>query len=207
MNRALKIAVADDEPDMRQYFQKILPRLGHEVVVTAETGLQLVESCREKQPDLVITDIKMPQLDGIEAANQIAAERPIPVILVSGYLDPELIRRAEDDHVLAYLMKPINRNDLEAAIAIAMRRFDQFQQLWKESTNLAQAHEDRKLIERAKQALMKLGNLDEQTAFIRLQKAAVEHRLRMVDVARSILLTAEALTPAVIMPSRSNGKT
>lgn len=195
MTRPLKIAVADDEPDMREYFEKILPHLGHEVVAVCENGQQLVEQAQATHPDLIITDIKMPKLDGIEAANVIAAECPLPVILVSGYLDPELIRRAEDDHVLAYLVKPIKRNDLEASIAIAMRRFEQFQQLRSESTNLAQAYEDRRLIERAKSALMKLGDLDEQTAFIRLQKVAIQKQLRLVDVARSILVTAEVIAP------------
>ena len=203
MTRPLKIAVADDEPDMREYFEKILPHLGHQVVAVCEDGKQLVEQAQATHPDLIITDIKMPKLDGIEAANIIAAECPLPVILVSGYLDPELIRRAEDDHVLAYLVKPIKRNDLEASIAIAMRRFEQFQQLRSESTNLAQAYEDRKLIERAKSALMKLGDLDEQTAFVRLQKIAIQKQLRLVDVARSVLLTAEVIAPPAPIPPAS----
>mgnify|MGYP001420222306 CR=1 FL=1 len=203
MTRPLKIAVADDEPDMREYFEKILPHMGHEVVAVCEDGKQLVEQAQATHPDLIITDIKMPKLDGIEAANIIAAECPLPVILVSGYLDPELIRRAEDDHVLAYLVKPIKRNDLEASIAIAMRRFEQFQQLRSESTNLAQAYEDRRLIERAKSALMKLGNLDEQSAFVRLQKIAIQKQLRLVDVARSVLLTAEVIAPPASIPPAS----
>ena len=100
MNRPLRIAVADDEPDMRDYFQKSLPRLGHKVVAVAQTGRELVEQCRACRPDLVITDIKMPELDGIEAAIQIYRERPVPVILVSAYHDAALVERAEADHIL-----------------------------------------------------------------------------------------------------------
>src|SRR5260370_30021587 len=100
MNQGLRIAVADDEPDMRDYFQKILPRLGHQVVATARDGPELIEKCRACQPDLVITDIKMPDMDGIDAARHIYRDRPVPVILVSAYHDASLIERAGADHVL-----------------------------------------------------------------------------------------------------------
>ena len=98
----LRIAVADDEPDMRDYFARILPRLGHEVVAVAASGAELVELYRKTRPDLVITDIKMPDLDGIAAAEQLYRERPVPVILVSAYHDAGLIARAEADHILGY---------------------------------------------------------------------------------------------------------
>src|SRR5271166_263896 len=111
MNQPLRIAVADDEPDMRDYFGKILPRLGHRVVVLAANGRELVEQCRVAHPDLVITDIKMPDIDGIDAAVGIYKDCPVPVILVSAYHNPELIERAEADHILGYLVKPIKQAD------------------------------------------------------------------------------------------------
>lgn len=123
MKRHLRIVIADDEPDMREYFRKILPRVGHEVVAAAESGRQLVEQCRQFCPDLVITDVKMPELDGLEASAQLSRERPVPVILVSAYHDPAIIQRAEADHVLGYLVKPIKQADLESIIEVAMRRF------------------------------------------------------------------------------------
>ena len=95
MTKSLRIAIADDEPDMRDYFAKILPRLGHQVVALAENGAELLRLCRSAHPDLVITDIKMPDMDGIDAAIKIYQEEQIPVILVSAYYDPALIRRAE----------------------------------------------------------------------------------------------------------------
>src|SRR5215216_6766600 len=107
MSEPLRIAVADDELDMRDYFSRILPRLGHRVVAVAQSGTDLVAQCRVARPDLVITDIKMPDMDGIEAATRIYADGPIPVILVSAYHDPDLIARAEADHIMAYLVKPI----------------------------------------------------------------------------------------------------
>ncbi len=138
MDRSLRIAVADDEPDMRDYYKTILPRLGHEVVAVAETGAQLVELCQQANPDLVISDIRMPEMDGIDASTAIHKTRPVPVILVSGYHDSELINRAQADHVLAYLVKPIKQVDLIPTIALAMRRFEQFQQLRRESDGYRQ---------------------------------------------------------------------
>jgi response regulator NasT len=195
MNAPLRIVVADDEPDMREYFKKLLPRLGHKVVAEAESGTQLVEFCRQHQPDLVITDIKMPDIDGIDAAIQIYRDRPIPIILVSAYHDAGLIARAEADHIMGYLVKPIKQTDLVPALALAMRRFEQFQELQKEAADLRQALEDRKVIERAKGILMKRGPMDEPEAFKRLQKVASERSQKLVEVAKMIVVTEQALQP------------
>jgi response regulator NasT len=192
MSQPLRIAVADDEPDMRDYFRKILPRLGHTVVAVAENGRELVEQCRAVLPDLVITDIKMPDMDGIDAATQLYREAPVPVILVSAYHDPALVARAEADHIMGYLVKPIKQADLQPVIGLAMRRFEQFQALRKETADLRQALEDRKVIERAKGILMKKTSLDEQEAFRRLQKLASEKNLRLVELARMIVTADEA---------------
>jgi response regulator NasT len=195
MTRSLHIAVADDEPDMRDYFQKSLRRLGHTVVAVAENGRELVEQCRVLQPDLVITDIKMPDMDGIDAATQIYKDRPVPVILVSAFHDAALIERAEADHILGYLVKPIKLADLEPVISLAVRRFEQFEELRKEAADLRQALEDRKIIERAKGLLMKKAELDEQEAFRRLQKLASDKNRKLVEIAHMILIAEEALQP------------
>src|SRR5262245_25905207 len=187
MSVPLRIAIADDEPDMRDYFQKILPRLGHKVVSAAANGRELVEQCRTLAPDMVITDIKMPEMDGIEAGMQIYRERPIPIILVSAYHDAELIERAESDHILGYLVKPIKQADLEPVIGLAMRRFQQFEALRKEASDLRQALADRKIIERAKGLLMKRTGLDEQEAFQRLQKMARDNNLKLAQTAQMVL--------------------
>jgi response regulator NasT len=196
MNQSLRIAVADDEPDMRDYFERMLPRMGHEVVSVAENGRQLVEHCVALRPDLVITDINMPELDGIAAAEAIFKQCPTPVILVSGYHDRELIERAEADHIQAYLVKPIKKADLEPAIALAVARFAQFQALRKEADDLRQALEDRKTIERAKGVLMRRAGMDEPAAFARLQNVASEHNMKLVEAARSILLADRAFQPS-----------
>lgn len=193
MNQNLRISIADDEADMRDYFQKMLPALGHTVVSAAKTGKELVEHCKKQRPDMVITDVKMPDMDGIEAANELYKDNPIPVILVSGYHDEELITRAEADHILAYLVKPIKKADLEPAIGLAMRRFGQFQALRKEASDLRQALADRKVIERAKGILMKRAQLDEQDAFRRLQKLASEKNRKLIEISTMIVTADEAL--------------
>ena len=191
MTPSLRIAIADDEPDMRRYFEKMLPRMGHEVVVTATSGRELVEQCLVAKPDLVITDIKMPELDGIQAADELFRQRPVPVILISAFHDEELIERAESDHVLAYLVKPIKQAQLAPTIAIAIRRFAQFQAVQKEANNLRQALEDRKLIEKAKGIVMKRSNMDEAVAFRHLQKVASERNQKLVKLAEAIVVANE----------------
>jgi response regulator NasT len=172
---------------MRDYFRKILPRLGHQVVAAARTGRELVELCLAQHPDLVITDIKMPDMDGIDAATELYRDMPVPVILVSAYHDASLIERAEADHIMGYLVKPIKQADLGPVIALAMRRFEQFQEMSREAADLRQALQDRKVIERAKGVLMKRDNISEQEAFTRLQKTAMSQRRKLVEVAREMV--------------------
>jgi response regulator NasT len=193
MSRALRIAVADDERDMRDFFQEFLPPLGHAIVAVAGTGQELVERCRAARPDLVITDIKMPDMDGIAAAAALYKERPVPVILVSAYHDQKLLDRAGADHIMAYLVKPIKDADLEPAIVIALRRFEQFQALWREAADLRQALEDRKVIERAKGVLMRRAGMDEPEAFRRMQRLASEKSRKLVEIAQMILVAEEAV--------------
>jgi two-component system, response regulator PdtaR len=193
--RALRIVVADDEPRMQSYFRKVLPALGHEVVGVASTGRDLVEQCRTLNPDLVITDVKMPDMDGIDAARQIYRTAAVPVILISAHHDVDLIERAEADHAMAYLIKPVKQVHLEPAIAIAMRRFSEFQALRKDAEDLRQALADRKIIERAKGILMSNTQMDEPTAFRRLQKLASEKNRKLIDIAQMILTAEEALQP------------
>jgi response regulator NasT len=192
MTRSLRIAVADDEPDMQEYFRTILPELGFQVVAVAGNGRELVDACRRVKPNIAITDIRMPDMDGIEAASLIYREHPIPVILVSAYHDAEFIRRAEADHIQAYLVKPIKQADLEPAISLAVRRFEQFEALRKETVDLKQALEDRKTIEKAKGILMKKTGLDEADAFRRLQKLASDRNKKLIEIAQMLLLSEEA---------------
>lgn len=195
MNPALNIAVADDEPRMREYYREMLARMGHRVIAAASTGRELIRACRDGRPDLIITDIKMPELDGIDAAVEIGRDEPIPVILVSAYHDEALFQRARSGDFFGFLVKPIKQDDLKAAIAIAMTRFDHFSALRHEAGELRQALEDRKVIERAKGILMKKAGLDEDEAFRRLRRLARDHNQKLVEVAQMILRAEAAFEP------------
>jgi two-component system, response regulator PdtaR len=189
--RFLNIAVADDEREMREFFQEVLTHLGHHVVASADNGRQLIEQCRATHPDLVITDIKMPDLDGFEAVAALNRERQVPVILVTAHPDVDFLARAGEGHVMAYLTKPIKPVDLQAAIGLAVMRFEQFQRLSQEAASLRQALEDRKNVERAKGILMKRLRLEEPEAFRRLRKLASDTNRKLVEVAATIMAADE----------------
>ncbi len=188
---ALRIAVADDEPDMRVFFRELLPRLGYEVAAEAATGRDLVEQCSRLRPNLIITDVKMPDMDGVRAAAEVNRAGQVPVILVTGHHDADVLADG-GDYIMAYLAKPIRPVDLQAAIRLAILRFGRFQALVKEAADLRQALEDRKLIEKAKGAVMKRVGLDEDEAFRRLRRMASDHNRKLADVAQQVA-TAEDL--------------
>jgi AmiR/NasT family two-component response regulator len=192
MNRILHIAVAEDEDLMRNYLQESLTLLGHKVSCLAATANELIDGCKAARPDLLITDIRLPDMDGLEAAARVYAVEAVPIIVISAFHDPELIERAEKHHVLAYLVKPIKQHDLVPAISIATRRFQEFRAMRQEADNLRQALEDRKIIERAKGLLMKRANIDEPEAFRRLQKLARDKNRKLVEIAQVIVTADEA---------------
>jgi response regulator NasT len=195
MMNSLNIAVADDEPRMREYYGEALARMGHKVAFAASNGLELIEGCKASRPDLILTDIKMPEIDGIDAAIAIGKGEPVPIILVSAYHDDELLGRAKGGHIFGFLVKPIKQDDLKAAIAIAMQRFDEFKALRNEAGELRQALDDRKYIERAKGVLMKKAGLDEEEAFKRLRRLARDGNQKLIEVARMILKAEAAFEP------------
>ncbi len=191
MNAPLRIVVGEDDRDTREFLQEALTRLGHQVAAAAETGRQLVDQCRAHCPDLVVTDIKMPELDGIEAAAVINRDRPVPIVLVSAHHDENIFTRLDQTHILGYLVKPFGEVQLKAAIAVAMQRFHHFQTLAQEAASLRQALEDRKVIERAKGILMRRLAVDEEEAFRRLRSLASSQNLKLVDVGRRVLSAEE----------------
>lgn len=192
MTASLRVALADDEPLIRRWLEETFRDMGHEVVASAANGRELLEACLRTRPDLVVSDIRMPVLDGIEAALAIARDVPAPMILVSAYHDEDLIERAAASQVMGYLVKPIERADLEAAVAIARRRYQQLSDAQRTVAELSRTLEERKLIERAKGVLMKQAGLDEEQAHRRMQRMASDTNRKLVEVARLILAAQEA---------------
>lgn len=184
---SLQIAIAEDETEVRGDLVETLEELGHQVVAAVENGLDLVEACRNHSPELVITDIRMPDMDGLEAAMQIRRIRSTPIIIVSAYHDEEFVARALKEHVLAYLVKPIKDHMLKTSIEVTMRRFREFQALQEQAASLEHALEERKMIERAKGILMKRVGLNEADAFRRLQILSSQKNKKMVEIARTLI--------------------
>lgn len=187
MKDRLRILIADDEAIRVMTLRTQLRALGFEVVAEATNGREAVELAARCQPDLAILDIKMPELDGIAAARQITARRPIPVILLTAYSEPELVERATEAGVFAYLVKPVSEEDLLPTILLARARFEEFRLLQREVADLREALEARKIIERAKGILMKRLGISEAEAFRRMQVQSQKENKKLVEIARAIV--------------------
>jgi response regulator NasT len=189
----LRILIADDESIRMMSLRKQLAALGHRVVAEASNGEEAVALAAATQPDLAILDIKMPVADGIEAAQQITRARPIPIILLTAYNEAELVERAAQANISAYLMKPVAEEDLLPAITLALIRFRQFEALRREVSDLREALEARKIIERAKGILVRRLDLTEEEAFRRLQKQSQDSNRKLAEVAEAIVMADRLL--------------
>lgn len=179
--------IAEDEALIRLDLAEMLAEEGYDVVGQAGDGEQAVALAREHRPDLVVLDVKMPRLDGISAAEQIAGERIAPVVILTAFSQRELVERARDAGAMAYLVKPFGKADLVPAIEIALSRFAELRQLERETTQLHDRLETRKLVDRAKSALQESLSLSEPEAFRWIQRTAMDLRLPMRAVAEGVI--------------------
>jgi AmiR/NasT family two-component response regulator len=186
-----RILIADDESIILMDLREMLTNLGYLVVGEANDGQSAVNMARELRPDLVVMDIKMPDMDGIEAAQVLTEERLAPVLLLTAYSQQELIDRAKEAGVVGYLVKPFRESNLAPAIELTLARFDEFRAVQKEVEDLSEALETRKLVDRAKGILMDSQRLTEQEAFRRIQKMSMNTRRPMKEIAEAIILTHE----------------
>lgn len=189
----LRVLIADDESIRLLNLAAQLRNLGCEVAGEAADGVHAVELARQVAPDLVILDIKMPHLDGIEAARRITAERPVPIILITAYGERELAEAATEAGIFGYLMKPVAEEDLRPAIVLAMARFREFHVMREDLENLKDALETRKLVEQAKGLLMQRLRLTEGEAFRRMQLQSQRENKKMADIARAIITAAKLM--------------
>ena len=183
-----RVIIADDESIIRMDLREMLTNLGYLVVGEAGDGRSAVNLARELKPDVAILDIKMPDMDGIEAARILTGEKIAPVVLLTAYSQRDLVERAKEAGVVGYITKPMRESDLTPAIEVAMARFSEFRALEKEVGDLKQALETRKLVDRAKGILMDTQGLTEAEAFRRIQKMSMNKRRPMKDVAEAIIL-------------------
>lgn len=187
-----RVVIADDESLIRMDLREMLTNLGYLVVGEASDGRAAVHLARELKPDIVIMDIKMPDMDGIEATQIMTSERLAPVLLLSAYSQHELVQRARQAGVAGYLVKPFRETDLPPAIEVALARFSEFRHLEKEMDTLQDALETRKLVDRAKGILMDSQTLNEGEAFRRIQKLSMNNRKPMRAVAEAIILAHQS---------------
>ena len=183
-----RVIVADDESMIRMDLREMLTNLGYLVVGEVADGRSAVNQARELRPDIVIMDIMMPDMDGIEAAKILTEETIAPVVLLSAYSQQDLIARAKEAGVVAYLVKPYRSEDLAPTIETALSRYREFKELQHQVSDLQLALETRKLVDRAKGILMDKQNLSEAEAFRKIQKMSMDNRKPMKDVAEAIIL-------------------
>lgn len=186
-----RVVIADDDPIIRMDLREMLTGMGYSVEGEAGDGKTIVNMARKDHPDLVIMDIRMPELDGIEAARILSTERIAPVLLLTAYSEPDLVQRAAQAGVIGYLVKPFREAQLGPAIEVTLARFKEFEDVTKELGDVKEALEARKMIERAKGILMSRSGLSESDAFRRIQKHSMDTRKTMREVAEAIVLASE----------------
>ena len=184
-----KIVIIDDNADQRFVLKGLLADMGCEILGEGKSGLEAVELMHRLSPEVILMDVKLPGMDGIEAAMAINKLKPTPVILLTAKKDEETIKRAVEAGVMAYLVKPIREEDLLPTIELAISRFKEFQAALKENIDLKETIEARKVIGRAKGLLMEKEGLSERDAFSRIQKLSMDRRRSMKEIAE-ILITA-----------------
>ena len=185
----LRILIAEDETIIRLDLRDVLERAGHEVCAEARDGEEAVALAHAEQPELAILDVKMPRLDGIEAARRILAERPIPIVMLTAYGQEELVARAVEAGVFGYLVKPFRETDLLPAIQTARARHAELEAMRDEAESLSEALATRKVVERAKGILMEREGLSENDAFVRLRRASQSSGRPLRVVAEAVIAT------------------
>jgi two-component system, response regulator PdtaR len=189
----LRVLIAEDEAETRSIIRARLEKLGHTVVAEAANGVEAVALATSHKPNVVIMDIKMPEMDGLEAAKQIMADAPCALLFLTAYSDEDLVEDAGAAGALAYLMKPFRKEDLSPALDVAVRRWRQIEGQAREITNLRDALETRKLVERAKGILMERLGLREEEAFRRIHFQARNQNRKMKEIAESIITASDLI--------------
>ena len=191
MENKLRILLADDEALLRLDLRELITDAGHQIVGEAADGEQAVKLARELRPDFIIMDVKMPIMDGLTAAKLIDEENIAPVLLLTAYSQEDIVSKAADSGIIAYLVKPVREEQLLPAMEIALRRFRERRQLEEELDELRQNLATRKLVEKAKGILMAAHNMTEQEAYRRMQLFSMSKRISLKELAEGIIAAAK----------------
>ncbi len=190
---ATRILIAEDNDLVSLTLEEQLKDLGYHVVGIARTGTEAIHLTKRLRPDVIMMDIRMPEMDGTEAASRIRARYPVPIIMLTAYADKETVRKAESAGALGYLVKPVKEAELGPAINIAIARFKELRSLQVEVSELQDSLDSRKIVERAKGILMDRLGMTEREAYDRLRQRARDKRLRMRDIAHAIIEAEDTL--------------
>lgn len=188
-----RVLIAEDNSKTRLFLKNQLELMGYEVICAVSNGQAAVEKVAEMNPNLVIMDVKMPEMDGIDAAREITSRGPVPIILITGLSSDEMATKAIEAGVFAYLVKPVTKKQLEPAIKLAMARYSEFKSLKVEVDDLKDALETRKLVERAKGILMKRCKISEEEAFKLLQSHSQKENKKMREIADNIITASKLI--------------
>ena len=189
--KTTRLLIADDQSFSRDALKDALIEKGFDVAGEAATGKEAIELNKKLKPDLIFMDVKMPELNGIEASHEINSHNPVPIILLTVKDDRSTIERAKSAGIMVYLVKPFNKKELVPNIEIAIKRFSEFKKVKNENADLKAKLNARKFIEKAKGILMEKLNIKEQEAFRKIQKTAMDKHTSMKEIAESIIMTAE----------------
>ncbi len=191
LKKPLRILLADDESIIRLDLKEMLKDLGHQIVGEAPDGEAAVELALKVEPDLIIMDIKMPGMTGLEALKKISASRRIPTVMLTAYSQPDLVEQAVELGVFAYMVKPIKEADLLPTLEVAIARSEELQAVEAEVSDLKETLATRKLVEKAKGILMEQSGLSEAAAFRKIQKLSMDRRKAIKEIAEAIILAAD----------------
>lgn len=186
----MRVLIADDEALIRMGLRTMLEDKGHKVVGAATDGMSALQMTRTEKPDVILLDIKMPGMDGLEAARKIMQERPTPIVMLTAFSQRELVNEARDASVFGYLVKPVKEEMLDATLDLAVTRFQEWKKLQREMHDLEKSLAAREIVDKAKYVLMEREGLSEQQAFNKIHRASRSRRVTMQQVAQEILDTS-----------------
>lgn len=183
----MRVLIVDDESLIRMDLRDIIESCGHEVVAEGTNGVEALELCKKHKPDIILMDVKMPELDGIEAARQIGFHHEAPVVLLTSYSQQDLIDKARDSGVYGYLIKPVREEQLVPSLEMALGRYKSDAQLREKMAELEQSLEDRKIIQKGTGILMELYSISEAEAYNRIRTLSMNKQISIIEICNLII--------------------
>ena len=201
----MRVVIAEDDSLVELGLRRMLKCLGHEVVGSARNGKEAVQLTQDQHPDIAVLDIRMPEVDGLEAARRIGEKCPVPILMLTAFTEHKLVKEAAESGAVAYLLKPVTMNQLEVAMSLAVARFKEQYELRKKAEHLENELENRKSVEKAKEILAEHLGISEREAFHRIQEESRSQRTKVEETAKAIIATCRIMSKAAPRESPCKG--